>query len=442
MRKQSRKKIVDDLRAMIRLKTVSADDIRKMDMEEFAAFRKLLLRRFPTIQEQAEIREIPPTGILFRIKGESSESPSVLMAHYDVVPADQDGWTHDPFGGEIAEGRIYGRGTLDMKGTLCAIMEAVEYSLLGGWKPKNDLYLSFGGEEEVSGETAYNIVEWFVQEGIRPAFVLDEGGAVIPEGLPGLRKQAAMVGIAEKGTANYMLTVKDKGGHAATPPKHTAIGKLAKAAVRLEENPFPARLSTPVRLMFREVAHEVPFYEKPAFANANLLEPAIKTAATILGSTFNAMVRTTAAVVIFEGRSAFNVLPDRAAMGVNVRMLEGDTPESICEDLKRIIKDPEIKVDLISGTPPTPVSEIYCPEWNMLRKVIRKVWKDVPVGPYQLNGGTDSRFYSRISNHVYKFTPTVMTAKERGTVHGIDESVSIRGLLETVLFYRFLLKEL
>lgn len=440
--KLDRKRIVSDFRAMIRLKTISSDDPRKMDLHEFEAFRQLLKDRFPAVREHAEIREIPPTGILFKIKGKSSNAPSVLMAHYDVVPADQEGWTYDPFGAEIHDGRIYGRGTLDTKGTLCSIMEAVDHSLSRGWIPKNDLYLSFGGEEEISGETTWNIVDTLKREGVRPAFVLDEGGAVIPEGLPGLKKKSAMVGIAEKGTANYMLTVRAKGGHASTPPRHTAIGKLAKAAVRLEENPFPARLSTPVRLMFREIAKEVPFYEKPAFANAGLLEPFIKTAATILGSSFNAMVRTTTAVVIFEGRSAFNVLPDRAAMGVNVRMLEGDTPESVCEELKKRVKDQDIEVALIAGTPPTPVSEIDCGEWEMLKRVIRRVWKDVPVGPYQLNGGTDSRYYSAISNHVYKFTPMEMTAEERGTVHGANESVRIENLLKTVLFYKILLEEL
>ncbi|MDO4805392.1 MAG: M20/M25/M40 family metallo-hydrolase [Lachnospiraceae bacterium] len=442
MMKISRKKIVDDFRAMIRIKTISKDDIRKMDMGEFAAFRKLLSDRFPVIKEMAEVQVIPPTGILFKIKGESADAPSVLMAHMDVVPADQEGWTCDPFGAEIKDGRIYGRGTLDTKGTLCAIMEAVEYSLGRGWKPKNDLYLSFGGEEEVSGETAGNIAEWLGKAGVRPAFVLDEGGAVIPEGVPGLKRKTAMVGIAEKGTANYMLSVRGQGGHASTPPRHTAIGKLAKAAVRLEEHPFPARLTTPVRLMFREIAKEVPVYERAAFANANLLEPAIKTMASALGPTFNAMVRTTTAVVIFEGRSAFNVLPDRAAMGVNVRMLEGDTPESVRGELMRRVKDPEIEVDLIAGTPPTSVSEIDCREWEMLKKVIRKVWKDVPVGPYQLNGGTDSRFFSEISNHVYRFTPMEMTAKERATVHGANESISVKNLLKTVLFYRLLLEEL
>ena len=440
--KFNKRKIIDDFRAMIRLKTISSDDPGKMDMAEFAAFRKLLVDRFPNIRAHADIREIPPTGILFRIRGESAEAPSVLMAHYDVVPADQEGWTCDPFGAEIRGDRIYGRGTLDTKGTLCSIMEAADRALSQGWIPKNDLYLSFGGEEEVSGETTGNIVDTLEREGVLPAFVLDEGGAVIPEGLPGLKKKAAMVGIAEKGTANYMLTVRAKGGHASTPPRHTAIGKLAKAAVRLEENPFPARLSTSVRLMFREIAKEVPIYERPAFAHAELLEPAIKAAATVLGSSFNAMVRTTTAVVIFEGRSAFNVLPDRAAMGVNVRMLEGDTPESICEELKKKVRDPDVEVNLIAGTPPTPVSEIDCAEWEMLKRVIRRVWKDVPVGPYQLNGGTDSRYYSEISDHVYKFTPMEMAAEERGTVHGANESVKIRNLLKTVQFYSILLEEL
>ena len=433
--------IIENFRDMIRKKTVSFEDMDHADAAVFAAFRALIPERFPHLWAAAEYREIG-WGMLFRIPGKSDAKPSVLMAHYDVVPADQDGWEHDPFGAEMADGRIYGRGTLDTKGTLLSILTAADQALSEGWIPKNDLYLSFSGEEEVRGESCAKIVTTLKNENIRPAFILDEGGAVIPEGVPGLKKKIAMVGIAEKGTANYMLTVRGTGGHAATPPKHTAVGQLARAAVRIENRPFPARLADPVRKMFKELAQEVPFYERFAFSNIGLFEPGVKFLAPHLGPTFNAMVRSTAAVVIFEGRSAFNVLPDKAAMGVNVRILPGETKETALLYLRKVVDDPEVSVDLIDGTDPTPVSEIDCEEWKMLRRVVSATWPDAGFGPYMLNGGTDSRFYSEISNHIYKFTPMEMTTAERGTVHGANESVSVENLFKCVRFYGRLVREL
>ena len=435
-------KIIGDFRDMIRLRTISCEDMSQAPLDQFEAFRELLRERFPALFGAAEVRYPGFNGILLKIKGRMEGSPSVLMAHYDVVPVDQDGWTCDPFGAEIRDGRICGRGTLDTKSTLCGIVEAVEANLVEGWQPVHDLYLSFGGEEETHGDTCREIVRTLSEDGVRPAFVLDEGGAVIPEGVPGLRRKAAMVGIAEKGTANYRITAFGKGGHASTPPRHTAVGKLAEAAVRIENHPFPARISEPVYVMFREIAKLVPVYERFAFANVKLFAPAVKAAATVLGPTFNAMVRTTQALVTVDGGTAYNVLPDRASFVVNLRILPGETMESAEAYLRKIIKDPEISVELIDGTDPTPVSEIDCPQWQMLREVCEETWPDAVFAPYMLNGGTDSRFYHEISEHVYKFSPMEMTAEERGMVHGPDESIAIENLLKTVIFYKKLLAKL
>lgn len=440
--KLSRSRAADDLSAMIRKRTVSYDDPGRMELKEFEGFRQLLTERFPAVAEGSERREIGLTGVLYKIKGETDEKPSVLMAHYDVVPADQAAWTEEPFSGTIKDGRIFGRGTLDTKSTLCAMMEAADAALKDGWRPKNDLYLSFSGEEETCGGSCGDIVKVLKEENVRPAFVLDEGGAVIPEGLPGLNRMAAMIGVAEKGTANYRLTIKKKGGHTSTAPRRTILGQLARAAVRIENHPFPARLSEPVKLMFRELSGEVPPYEKFAFEHPEIFSPAISAAAAVLGGTFNAMVRTTTAIVILEGRSAFNVLPDQAEMGINVRLLAGDTVESAAEYLKKIIHDPEINVEILAGRDPSPTAEIRCPEWEMLKDVIREVWPAAAAAPYQLNGGTDARNYDEISNHVYRFSPMVMTKQERGSVHGANESIALRSLFTTIVFYEKLLRKL
>lgn len=421
--------------AMIRIRTVSGTGTAEEDAA-FETFRRLLKECYPVVMERGEAWKIGERAVLIRIPGRSQERPSVLMAHMDVVPADEEAWSCDPFGGEIRDGRVYGRGTLDTKCTLCSIMEAAEYQLSNGFVPRQDLYLSFGGEEEISGEACPQIVAFLKERGVHPDFVLDEGGAVIPEGLPGVRKQAAMIGIAEKGRANYMISLHcPRSGHASVPPRHTVAGRLARAAVEIESHPFPARLSTPIRKMFRELAPWVPLPERPLFRHPELASPGIRLLASALGGSFNAMVRSTAAVVILEARSAFNVLPDRAAMGVNVRLLEGDTVDSAAAFLRRIISDPEVRVDLIDGCDPTPVSDTDCPAYANLCSVIRRTWRDTLVAPYQMNGGTDARYFEEIADHIYRFTPMVMTAKERESVHGRDESIAIGTLYKMAAFY-------
>ena len=438
-----REQILTNFTDMIRLRTVSFDDPSKADREEFRRFRELLKERYPDVFSEGDAYLVGEYGIVIRIPGRESGDPAVLMAHYDVVPADGDGWETDPFEPVIRNGRIVGRGTLDTKCTLLSIMEAVQYCLQNGWKPSRDLILCFGGEEEPCGPCMQEITAFLKGEGVRPRLVLDEGGAVIPEGVPGLKRTAAMIGIAEKGTANYMLEIRDaKGGHASTPPKHTVIGRLAKAAVNIEQHPFPARLSSPVKLMFREIAKEADPVMRPLFLGAHLFSPAVSLLASCMGSSFHAMVRSTTAITIMEGRSSFNVLPDCAAMGINVRLLEGDTVESAAAYLKKVSGDPDAEIHVLHGTDPTGVSDIRCGEYDLLKKTIQETWPEAAVVPYQMNGGTDSRFFSELTDRIYKFSPMVMTKEERAMVHGKNESIAIDALFKMIVFYIRLIKKL
>ena len=194
--------------------------------------------------------------------------------------------------------------------------------------------------------------------------------------------------------------------------------------------------------MFEELSKEASCLVRPLFANVGCFAPLVGAAASLLGASTRAMVTTTAAVVILEASSAFNVLPSQAAMGVNLRLLPGETVESGAEHLRKAVCDKEIRVDLIDGTNPTTISRIDCPQWEMLRKVTARVWPEAAFAPYQLNGGTDSRFYHEISEFVYKFSPMEMTAAERASVHGAEESISVENLLKIVVFYSRLLEEL
>ena len=441
--KLPRKRVLDNFTSMIRIRTISRESDNPDPDGEFARFRALLKERYPDVFLFGEATLIGETGLLIRIPGKSDAKPSVLMAHMDVVPAEAEGWTHDPFAAEIEDGRVYGRGTLDTKASLCAIMEAAQYCIASGFVPEEDLYLSFGAQEEISGPCCSRIVSYLEKKGVHPDFILDEGGAVIPEGLPGIPKEAALIGVAEKGLANFSVTIESgTGGHASVPPKSTVAGRIAKAAREVETHPFPARLTGSIRLMFRELAPYVPAPFRPVFRNPEKAAPLISSGASFLGKSVSAMVRSTTAVTSIRSDAPFNVLPDKAEMIVNVRMIEGDTIESAGAHLKEVISDPEASIRFLNGSEPSGVSDICCDAYKKLSSVIESVWPGVVIAPYQMNGGTDSRFYEPISNHIYRFLPMRMTQEERDTVHGKNESIAVNTLLKMVVFYIRLIQQL
>ena len=184
-----KQKIVSDMCRMIQCKTVSNLDESKIDRREFDKFADLMRESFPTIYSTCEFFKVGKTGLVHKISGKNA-TPNhaiVLMAHYDVVPVVESDWAFNPFAGDLVDGSIRGRGTMDTKGTLCACMEAVELSLKKGWRPEQDLYLCFSGEEEINGQTCADIVSWFEQNKITVDFVLDEGGAIVENAFPGVK---------------------------------------------------------------------------------------------------------------------------------------------------------------------------------------------------------------------------------------------------------------
>jgi carboxypeptidase PM20D1 len=433
-------RIVHSLKQMIKFRTISHIDRTKNDVKAFVGFRQFLRTNYPLINQFSKVVEIEESGILFHIKGKSNEKPVVLMAHYDVVP-ENGVWKYNPFLGEVVDGAIYGRGTLDTKGSLCGVMESVEYMLKHNHIFQNDLYLAFSGDEEVDSVSANNIVSYLEAQGIQPNLVLDEGGAVVSKVFPGVKKKAAVVGIAEKGYIGMELTAKSSGGHASTPPDVTPVTQLAKSITTLNEGKlFKMKLTKGVFALFDTVArHAESFAIKMIFANLWITLPLVKLIAKSSGGEMLAMFRTTQAFTMMQGSEAVNVLPTEAKVGINYRLLTGETKDQVLQKVSKKVAKYNVEAHIVYGNEASSVSEIGS-EFRLIEQAIIKTWGDIATTPYLMMAATDSRFYHRISSHVYRFSPMELTKAERGMIHGVDEQIKIENLLNVVRFYIHLLR--
>jgi carboxypeptidase PM20D1 len=435
------KRVVESLSKMIQFKTISNANKDLIDQDEFSKFRAFVKDRYPIIFSQAEYSE-HYMGMLIKIKGTSSEFPVVFMSHYDVVPINGT-WNEDPFSGRINDKTVYGRGTLDTKSSLNAVMESVEFALAKGKVFKQDLYLAFGGDEETFGVSASAIVKYFKDHLIKPSLVLDEGGAIVSKMFPGVDKKAAVVGIAEKGFLNLRLVAKSQGGHASTPPKDTPLTDLSKAVTKLNNHKsFKLKLTPPVRSLFEYLApHSKSFMIKMLFANLWIFSPFVKLIAKLSGGEFLSLFKTTQAFTMSKGSEAINVLPSQAEMGVNYRLRPFESSHDVVKRVTKIINNPNIFVEVIEVSEATTVS-LVDETYQIIEKAIKQTWPDVIPAPYLMIATSDSRHYHSICDHVYKFSPMDVSKADLAKIHGLDEDISIENVVNGVNFYLNIIDQL
>ncbi len=432
---------VDSLASLVKCKTVSYNDPNLEDNAEFEKLISLLPKLYPNVFKVCSFEKFPDRGLLFKWQGKSDKQPTVLMAHYDVVPVEENLWEKPPFSAEIIDGVMWGRGTLDTKVTFNAILFAANTLIAENFVPERDVYFAFSGGEEVNGKGAKNIVNYFKENNIELGMVLDEGGAVVEGVFPGVKQPSALIGIAEKGLMNVQYKVSGAGGHASAPPKHTPVGRLSLACAKMEKKPFKAHITKPVAEMFDTLGRNSTFLYRMIFANLWCFGWILDLLAKKTGGEMNALLRTTVAFTQMEGSSAPNVIPPTAKMVSNMRLNPEDTMDSALEYIKKTVADPKVKVNILEGMNPSRISRIDCPQWERVVAAVSETWKGIIVSPYLMVQCSDCRHYGVISDKVYRFSAMDLTAEERKTIHGNNERIRLETLYRAVEFYIRLIKK-
>ena len=426
---------VESLRELVKCKTVSYMDPALEDDAEFEKLIAKLPTLYPHVFETCEFTRLPDRGLLFRWKGKTEGAPAVMMAHYDVVPVDESGWDKPAFDGVIEDGCLWGRGTLDTKGTVNGVLFSANTLISQGFTPDHDIYFAFSGGEEVNGPGAVHIVDYFEKKGIEPAFVLDEGGAVVENVFPGVKAPCGLIGIAEKGMMNVRYTAKSKGGHASAPKPNAPVDRLSRACTRVVTHPRKIALTPPAALMFDTLGRYSSFVYKIIFSNIGLFLPVLSHLTKKSGGELNALLRTTVAFTQMQGSAAPNVIPPEASLVSNIRLNPADNMDAMLAYLNKTVDDESIEITVLGGMNPSRISTTDCEGWDLVSSAVASTWKGCIVSPYLMVQCSDSRHYGRISDRVFRFSAMDLTSEERATIHGHNERVRLEAIERTVEFY-------
>jgi len=454
----------------IQIPTVSTVVYEDTNFQPFEEFKTFLKTAYPTIYQAMDTITVNKYGLVFHWKGkDQNKKPLLFLSHYDVVPISnypEDGpihekdfifdlkgtsaplknyctsWTYAPFSGIVKDGRIYGRGTLDMKGMLISIVEAAEELLKQGYQPQQDIYLAFGHDEEVSGrQGALKIAQYFKEKGLHFDAVYDEGGFVTsPKSvLSGVDKAIALIGVAEKGFLTLQITVKGTGGHSSMPPKKGSLVFASEIVEKLNTRQMHATLIPPIENFLNNVGGAMDFKSRVAISNQWLLGGTLlKTLENVPGS--NALVRTTTAITMMHASDAPNVLSAATTLTVNFRILQGNTVENVLNHVKEICKGYDTSYEIVSAREPSKLSSHQSEQFKKLKETIAINYPNAIITPYLTIGGTDAYKYEIVSDNVFRFMPIQVNEFEQRQIHNEDESITIDNYMRMINHFKLLMK--
>ena len=427
------------LSAMVRYETVSVpgEDQR----EKFLGFHKVLEELFPLVHRTMEKTEIDG-NLLYKWKGEKSDRPLVLMSHQDVVPAGGE-WLHEPFSGDIADGKVWGRGASDTKCSVMAFFQAAEELIADGYTPPQDVYLSSSCTEEWGGDGCPKLVQELERRGVTPWLVCDEGGGIITEPVGGIPGNFAMVGVFEKGRANVRFTAASDGGHTSAPKAHSPVARLAAFVNEAEtKHIFRRKMPKEVAAMLETLGLYASFPLKLGFSNLWLFRPVLLRVLPMISAQAGAMIRTTIAFTMMSGSDACNVIPQKATVTANMRFIPHQGMEESLEIIRRLAAKHGLETEVLTANDYTEPVDIHGEAFRTVQRVIERTFPGCAGSPYVMTGVTDSRYYQKICPNVVRFAPVIYGPEQMKGMHGVNENIEYNCLPGAVDFYKNLIEEM
>ncbi|WP_029902713.1 M20/M25/M40 family metallo-hydrolase [Prevotella sp. 10(H)] len=454
----------------IRIPTVSNEVYENTNFKPFDEFKAYLPKVYPQIYRNMDTLTVNNYGLVFHWKGKNKNlKPILFLSHYDVVPvigydvsaeiatdtifqpddtpverinSVQTKWDYSPFSGTVINGRIYGRGTLDMKGMLFSLFEAADDLITEGWQPERDIWFAFGHDEEVSGrQGAVHIADYFKQQGITFDAVYDEGGIIAASGsaMQSIKKPIALVGIGEKGFLTLRIKVSGLGGHSSMPPAKSSLVYAAEIIEKLNSNQMPATIISPIASFLDNIGGEMNFTSRIAIANQWLLKPVLFSTLSKSPSS-NALIRTTTAISMAKGSDAPNVLTSVSEVTVNFRILPGETVSDVINHVKEICKDYEVEMEVISDREPSSISPENTRGFNIIKESLSQLYPGTIVSSYITIGGTDAYKYQIVSDNLYRFMPVELNQYEQRAIHNENEHITLDNYGRMIWYFKEVMK--
>ena len=428
----------EKLSKMLQVETIS--EPHQQDRSKFLEFHKVLEKEFPNVHKVCE-KNVLNGSLLFCWKGSGEKEPIMLMSHHDVVEAGGE-WEHEPFSGDIDEtGRVWGRGAVDTKASLCCIFGAIEELIVEGFQPPMDVYIASSCTEEVSGDGGPAIANFLKEKGVKLDLILDEGGMILEAPIGGVKGVYAMVGVVEKGYGDVKFIAHGNGGHASAPGKNTPLVRLGKFMADIEKkNPFKAELTPTVREMFSRMAPNMSFPLKMIMSNLWLFEGLLTKLLPSINAAAGAMIRTTLAFTKAKGSDGLNVLPQTAYVTGNMRYIHHQPTDESIQLISEIAKKYDIETEVIYKDYPCPIVDFNSRQFHLVEAVVDKVFPGVGACPYVMTGGTDCKFYSEVCENAIRLAPLYIDKQQYASIHGLNENISNGVLPKAVDFYKEIVK--
>lgn len=438
MSKEKSSEYAKQLGRLIKVETISK--VGQTDLSKFHHFHDLLKKEFPALFKICEIKEFDGS-LLLKWKGKSSNHPAMFMNHHDVVEATGT-WEHDPFCGEVFDDKVWGRGAIDTKGGLWAMLRAAEELISDGFVPENDIYFESGCNEEIDGEGSDAISKYLLKEKVKLDMCFDEGGFILNEPIPGAAGTFAVVGVSEKGCIDLKFIARSNGGHASMPGKDTPLVRLGKFMVDIEKHcPFKVKLGDVTMELFRRLSPTFNGPLKIVLGHPKLFKGLLEKVMPSVSASAAAMLRTTLAFTMAKGADGLNVLPQEAYVTGNMRFSHHEGLEHSLQVVREIANKYDIEMETLTDGLTSPITDFNSRAFKLVEEGVSKVFPGIISAPYIMTGASDSRYMARVCDNCIRFLPFHIDDSQLGGMHGLNENINVSSLVPAVEFYKYLITE-